>query len=178
MWEPGHVTRVEHLMSTSRPRHRFPVISAIVFALCLAAFAVSLGNWQIFRSYGRGIEGAWFVFAQGGRIIATRSNLASSYISFPKEPSWRNAGGFSYERRTFALRGGPLAGKLMSQHIAVPTYPLPLVAGALFIWRFRRWRRHRFGPGRCASCGYDLRASPDRCPECGASAAHAFVSPG
>lgn len=39
---------------------------------------------------------------------------------------------------------------------------LPVAWIALFLHR-RRAKK----PGCCAKCGYDLRASPERCPECG-----------
>ena len=46
---------------------------------------------------------------------------------------------------------------------------LLLLAGPM-VWltRFRKARRAR-KLGLCTACGYDLRASPDRCPECGAA---------
>jgi hypothetical protein len=52
--------------------------------------------------------------------------------------------------------------------LLVVTVPLPLWVAT--IHRRRRVRAGRRARGLCEQCGYDLRATPGRCPECGANA--------
>ena len=48
---------------------------------------------------------------------------------------------------------------------------LPAIAAARLRLRRRLAARRHLRFGRCPTCGYDLRATPDRCPECGTIAA-------
>ena len=45
------------------------------------------------------------------------------------------------------------------------TYVPTFVLAFTLLWRRRR--RPARGYGKCRKCGYDIRATPDRCPECG-----------
>ena len=42
-----------------------------------------------------------------------------------------------------------------------------LSLGVPSLWILEHVRRRSRIVGRCTACGYDLRATPDRCPECG-----------
>ena len=56
--------------------------------------------------------------------------------------------------------------------VAIPYW---LIGAVAFVWPLRRaLRQHRLdvahgriAQGLCPACGYDLRATPGRCPECG-----------
>jgi hypothetical protein len=56
--------------------------------------------------------------------------------------------------------------------VILPWYPFVLATAIFPLWRIRRVRgRQRAirlkSEGKCTNCEYDLRASPQQCPECG-----------
>jgi|SRR5690348_13210439 len=80
--------------------------------------------------------------------------------------TWSIAG-FRAAAGDFALFTGPppsLYRALLLPYwfVLVISAPLPVMVAHRFIQR-TRWK----WTGRCLSCGYDLRASGGRCPECG-----------
>ncbi len=119
----------------------------------------------------------WYETRMGWPLPCLRSAYAvTSPANGPGEVLWRS-GALTFVRPT-AYTGRFSALEATAAIPLIPDWPRFGANVALYglsVWALarswravRRWRRRRLG--RCPACSYDLRASPERCPECGAAA--------
>ena len=104
-------------------------------------------DWPVYRSDGKRLFWRWY-----------EDDMGPDWAS----RGWlRNLVWFDAGRRRYWV-GGDVYAKF-------PHWSAVAVFGAwpaIAVWRWRR-RRGRVAAGCCRVCGYDLRASVRRCPECG-----------
>lgn len=93
-------------------------------------------------------------------------SMSGRYLPFPGHILRRSITGFEFHRlQSWNVDGLASTGG----EISIPLVPLLcvfLVVPALLALRINRGFRRRRS-GLCLACGYDLRASASRCPECG-----------
>jgi hypothetical protein len=108
---------------------------------------------------------------------AFRDRVGKTYSEWHRDPAAGATRGFDaddvFGRLGFGMREMPVAAlqwRGTERDVNVPLWPIALLTAiAPAAWARRALRnRHRRRGGLCMTCGYDVRANPDRrCPECG-----------
>jgi hypothetical protein len=175
--------------------HRlFAIISVISLLLCLATVVLWVRSYWIadgFTKYGYdestaiySLYGRFTYYDQDDSIMTTmglwpRLHQVGHWKYSPDEDvaapdtgerTWFNRLGVAVQWREKvpipASSNRPILGSRTRL-----IFPHWLLATALCLlpacWGISRFRRKAGTRGKCRQCGYDLRASKDRCPECG-----------
>jgi hypothetical protein len=172
----------------------FSVWAAVALELFLAAGAS--WAWGYWTMHGVERSGPWLRYS----VTVSRGELhlsvsrARGGVSLPRYPAteWRWTAGPAQDfgRMTaVALPGArpPVAGFFFDRrvlngvddtYVILPMWAVTAALGALPGWVIARHVRRRRRAGRarawcCGACGYDCRATPERCPECGTVAPRA-----
>jgi hypothetical protein len=132
---------------------------------------LAYGTWWRFQS----IEGVLRVDNRSGYAIFRRVQLQRLQAIEQYKGLLEHAGpdrpapvpaGMAQQRAFWPAATVPARWSVRYAALAAPVSGLVVLCLLLEI-AMRRRRRHLSGEGLCPGCGYDLRATPSRCPECG-----------
>ena len=111
----------------------------------------------------------------GGSVVIGRDMVWGYEVMATPSVGWSYEQGKRTSSREprfgqFALGNDRVANKYQTVGLSLPWWFVALAGSVLPAWWvLRRIKSHRQSKlGLCPTCGYDLRATPDRCPECGA----------
>ena len=165
-----------HIRMQSFRRRLFASVSVLSLVCCLA----TVGLWV--RSYWAHDQVRRYLDGATGFMVATDRGGLDVFWGVHRTTVNPADGWFFSTHKLPPPFDGPMFdlvyvdAKLLSfsrtgRTLTFPFWlPAVLFAFAPAYWLLGPWRRQakRRKLGLCLTCGYDLRASPERCPECGA----------
>jgi hypothetical protein len=160
----------------------YNLATAVSLLLCLASVVLWMRSYCVGEQISWCIgSNSWFVTSGHGEVMvvvahgdamSTRGRRWDHIIRppFPALP----VTGFNLQPRFLGFLSGKgnVTPEIPFDAVSVPWWPSTVVTGLLVIFLIRqslirRRKNLRKRQGLCARCGYDLRTTPDRCPECG-----------
>ncbi|HWE97808.1 MAG TPA: hypothetical protein VG269_27885 [Tepidisphaeraceae bacterium] len=118
--------------------------------------------------------GNWHWRLDGWQRVDPKESYGFDPRSYEPDSAWHRLG-FGYSHTPSATLWNDYDSQFIPTKaiiLCVPHWALALAAAVAPAMTLRKWRKRRanVASNHCTHCGYDLRATPERCPECGREA--------